>query len=195
MTHVGQRIVVVGTTGSGKTTVARQLAQRLGYPHVELDALYWGPNWAEAPLDVFRERIVQALSANAWIADGNYGKVRDIVWGRADTLVWLDYRLPIILWQLARRAFQRILARKDLWNGNRETFRGQFLSRDSLFLYALSSHSRHRREYAAMLASSEYAHLALVHLRSPQETHEWLLDLRVLDLPRTHLPQQSVRDA
>ena len=174
MTHVGQRTVVVGTTGSGKTTVARQLAQRLGYPYVELDALFWGPNWTPVPFNVFRERTAQALSGDAWTVGGNYSAARDIVWGRADTLVWLDYPLPLIMWQLFRRTIRRIVTREVLWSGNRETFRGQFLSRDSLFVWALNSHARYRRQYAAALASPEYAHLAVVRLRSRRETREWL---------------------
>ena len=177
MNRVGQRIVVVGTTGAGKTTLADQLAQRLGYPRVELDALYWGPNWTEAPPDVFSEHVAHAVSGGNWIADGNYGKVRDIVWGRADTLVWLDYPLLFVLGQLARRAVQRIVTQEELWGGNRESFRGQFLSRDSLFLYALRSHPRHNREFAVLLASPEYAHLKLVRLRSPRKAREWLASL------------------
>lgn len=174
MNQVGRRIAVVGTTGSGKTTLARQLAQRLGYPHVELDALHWGPNWTPAPDDVLRERLTSALSTGTWIVDGNYRKVRDIVWGRADTLVWLDYALPVILWQLARRAVQRIVTREELWGSNRETWRGQFLSRDSLFLWALQTYPKHRREYPALLANPSYAYLKLVRLRSPRQAREWL---------------------
>jgi adenylate kinase family enzyme len=177
MTHVGQRIVVVGTTGSGKTTVARQLAQRLGCPFVELDALFWGPNWIPVPLDLFRERTAQALSGDAWTVGGNYGAARDIVWGRADTLVWLDYPLRLILWQLFRRTIRRIVTQEELWNGNRETFRGQFLSRDSLFVWALDSHARHRREYLASMQKPEYAHLKWVRLHSQRETRNWLAGL------------------
>ncbi|MEW5719873.1 MAG: AAA family ATPase, partial [Chloroflexota bacterium] len=75
---VGKRVAVVGTTGSGKTTLARELAHRLGYPHVELDALHWEPNWGEAPRDVFRARVDAALRGDCWVIDGNYGKARDI---------------------------------------------------------------------------------------------------------------------
>src|SRR5205809_1832315 len=89
-----RRVVVVGTTGSGKTTLAGRLAQRLGVPHVELDALHWEANWVEAGDEVFRERAARALTGSAWVVDGNYSKVRDIVWGRADMVVWLDYPLP-----------------------------------------------------------------------------------------------------
>jgi len=116
---IGKRISVVGTTGSGKTTFARELAQRLGVPHVELDALHWEPNWTEAPLEVFRARVDLALRGEAWVIDGNYSKVRDIIWSRADTVVWLDYALPIILWQLLKRTLKRVFIREELWGKNR----------------------------------------------------------------------------
>ncbi len=177
MTHVGQRIVVVGTTGSGKTTVARQLTQRLGSPFVELDALFWGPNWTPVPANVFRERTTQALSGDTWTAGGNYTAARDIVWGRADTLVWLDYPLLLTMWQMLRRTLRRIVTQEELWSGNRETFRGQFLSRDSLFLWALKSHGRYRREYLASMHKPEYAHLTWLRLHSRQETRIWLSSL------------------
>ncbi len=170
----GQRIIVVGTTGSGKTTLARQLAERRALPHVELDALHWGPNWTEAPTEVFRERVGAAFSRDGWVTDGNYHAVRDLVWGRGDTLIWLDYSLPLILWRLFKRGIWRSATRTELWNGNRETFRGQFLSRDSLFVWALKSYQRRRREYPELFARPEYAHLAVIHLRSPRATRRWL---------------------
>ncbi len=170
---IGRRIAVIGTTGSGKTTLAHELAQRLGYRHVELDALHWEPNWVEASLEVFQERVTQALAGDTWVIDGNYGKVRDIVWARADTIVWLDYALPVILWQLIVRTTKRVITRQELWNGNREGWRA-FWGRDSLFLWALSSHPRHRRDYPALLKQPEYSHLALIHLHSPRETQAWL---------------------
>ncbi|MEW8979717.1 MAG: AAA family ATPase [Symbiobacterium sp.] len=166
---VGRRIVVVGASGSGKTTLARRLAERLGCPHVEVDALHWGPNWTPIPLDEFRSRVDQATAGDRWTCDGNYSKVRDLTWGRADTLVWLDYRLPLVLWRLLRRTLRRIARREALWNGNRESFRTQFLSRHSLFLWALQSHGRHRREYPRVLQRPEYAHLTVIRLRSPRE--------------------------
>src|SRR5215213_5524259 len=86
-----QRIVVVGTSGSGKTTLARELAQRCSLPHIEMDALHWGPNWTEAPIEVFRQRVELALEAPGWVVDGNYSKLRNLVWRRAELIVWLDY--------------------------------------------------------------------------------------------------------
>ena len=120
-----QRLVVVGTSGSGKTTLARRLAAALAVPHIELDALHWEANWQEAPVEVFRERTRAAVAAAAWAADGNYSVVRDIVWSRADTLVWLDYALPVILWRLLIRTARRVAWREELWNGNRETWAAQ----------------------------------------------------------------------
>jgi adenylate kinase family enzyme len=173
----GPRISVVGTSGSGKTTVAGQIAQRLGIPHVELDALHWESNWTEAPIEVFRTRVVQALSGETWAVDGNYGKVRDIVWGRADTVVWLDYTLAVILWQLLRRTVQRSLTQEELWSGNRETLSKALFSRESILLWALKTYRWRKKEYPALLGRPEHAHLKLVHLRSPRETHEWLSTL------------------
>lgn len=174
MNRSERRIAVIGTTGSGKTTLARQLAERLGYPHVELDALHWEPNWTEAPLDLFRARTAHALAGDTWVVDGNYSKVRDIVWSRADTVVWLDYSLPVIMWRLVQRTFRRIFTREELWSGNREHLHSQFFSRDSLFLWALGTYRRRKREYPVLFQQPEYAHLRVVPLRSPRETNAWL---------------------
>jgi energy-coupling factor transporter ATP-binding protein EcfA2 len=172
-----QRIAVVGTTGTGKTTLAHCLAGLLEIPHVELDALYWGPDWIPAPTAVFRERTAQALSGEQWVVDGNYGRVRDIVWRRADTVAWLDYALPVVMGRLVRRTARRIVTREELWSGNREGVRGTFFSRDSILLWALRTYPRRRREYPVLFASPEYAHLTVVHLRSPRAASDWLSTL------------------
>lgn len=176
---IGQRIAVIGTTGSGKTTLAARLALRLDATHVELDALHWEPNWAEAPLDVFRARVTQALSPESWVADGNYSRVRDLVWGRADTVVWLDYALPVILGRLTKRTLHRIVTREELWNGNRESLREAFFSRDSILLWALKTYRRRRSEYPLLFAQPEYCHLTVIRLPSPHFTNRWLDSIRV----------------
>lgn len=177
----GRRIAVVGSTGSGKTTLARELAHRFGSPHVEFDALHWEPNWTQAAVDVFRGRVGEALSGDAWVADGNYGAVRDITWSRADTIVWLDYRLSIILSRLIRRTLRRVTTGEELWNGNRERWAHQF-TRDSLLLWALQTYHRRRRDYTRYLQQPEYAHLTVIHLRSPSETRRWLSSIGSLSL-------------
>ncbi|MGH2461408.1 MAG: adenylate kinase [Chloroflexota bacterium] len=168
------RIVVVGSTGSGKTTLATGLAEILSLRHVELDALHWDPNWTPAPTDLFRERVERALDRDRWVVDGNYRKVRDLVWGRADTIVWLDYSLALIYWRLVRRTIARVHSGKELWNGNRESFREAFLSRESIFLWALKTYRRRKREYSELFQRSEYSRLAIFRHRSPPETERWL---------------------
>jgi adenylate kinase family enzyme len=173
-----RRVAVVGVTGSGKTTLAAALARRLNVPHVELDALFWGPNWTPRPRELFRARAAEALAGDAWVVDGNYSSLRDLIWPRAEVLVWLDYALPLILWRLARRTWQRLTRRTLLWNGNRDRLWHQ-LGRDSLFLWALQTHPRHRRDYPALLAQPEHAHLQLIHLHSPRAAAEWLAQLPI----------------
>ena len=173
----GPRIAVVGVSGSGKTTTAAHLARILEKPHVELDALHWQPNWVMTERETFRRLVAQALSGPDWVTDGNYSKARDLIWGRATTVVWLDYPLLVTLWQLTWRTLKRILSQEELWNGNRETLRGAFFSKDSLFLWALNSYPRHHRTYPQLFASPEYAHLQVIRLRSRRATAAWLKGL------------------
>ncbi len=171
------RAAVVGVTGCGKTTLARGLARRFDVPHVELDALYWGPNWTPRSDETFWALTADALSGAAWTVDGNYGKVRDVVWRRANVLVWLDYTLPVILWRLTRRIWQRSLTHEVLWNGNREQLWPHFFSRDSLYWWALKTYARRRRDYTELPQRPEYAHLKVVRLKTPHEAQRWLAGL------------------
>ena len=173
---LGNRIVVVGVTGSGKTTLAGQLSRRLDLPHIELDALHWEENWTPTPKNRFRQKVQAALASEYWVVDGNYSKARDLIWPRAQTLIWLDYSLSFILWRQISRGLRRIVTREELWNNNRETWR-KFFSRDSLILWAIKTHPRRRREIPQLLKQAEHAHLQTIHLRSAKETEEWLARL------------------
>ncbi len=173
------RIVVVGSTGSGKTTLARELAHLHGVAHVELDALNWDPNWTQAPAEVFRQRVAAALEGReGWVVDGNYSRARDLVWPRATHIVWLDFPLRIVLWRLFWRTLRRWWRQEELWNGNRERFSDNFLSKDSLFLWAIQTHRRRRREFPALFQAPEHEHIHVVRLRSPAETTAWLKEYR-----------------
>ncbi len=169
-----QRISIVGTSGSGKTTLAARLAQTLQCPHIELDALHWDPNWTEVPNELFRSRITEALSGDRWVVDGNYSKVRDLVWSRADTVVFLDYGFWLVLNRILRRTLSRSFRQTELWNGNRESFRKSFLSRDSVLLWMLQTHAKNRAKYPALFQRPEFDHLTVVQLRSPRQTEDWL---------------------
>lgn len=170
----GPRIAVLGVTGSGKTTTARRLARILGIQHIELDALNWQPGWQQVKTEIFRERVTKAIAGPAWVTDGNYSKARDLIWGHATTLVWLDYPLLVVLWQLFSRTIRRTWTGEELWSGNRETWKGSFFSRDSLFLWALQTYPRYQKEFPALFARPEHAHLQVIHLRSRAETDRWL---------------------
>ena len=172
---IGERILVVGSTGAGKTMLARELAARLGAPHVELDALHFAEDWVEVPDKVFVARTAAATEGDSWILDGNYSAVmRDLAWERAETIVWLDYPFLVCGWRLLRRTVLRVISREELWQGNRETFRRSFASRDSILLWFLRTFRRRRRQYEAAMADPANSHLSFVRLRSPHETTRWL---------------------
>jgi energy-coupling factor transporter ATP-binding protein EcfA2 len=171
-----QRILVLGRTGSGKTTLARELAAAICVPHIELDALYFGSDFSTVSLSVLQERTSAAIAGDRWVTDGNKSAVRDLVWPRADTIVWLDYPLVVSLWRLGRRALWRTSVLKAQ-TGERDGNAGlprQFLLAAKGVLTALRSHKGQRREYPRMFAKQENQHLAVVRLRSPRATRDWL---------------------
>ncbi|HEY8806840.1 MAG TPA: hypothetical protein VIN70_04580 [Candidatus Limnocylindria bacterium] len=169
-----RRVVVGGGSGAGKTTFSRALAAKMGVPIIELDSLFHGPNWTPTPTDMFRERVLAATNADAWVIDGNYSVIRDATWGRADTLVWLDLSAPVLLSRVFKRSNQRIRDREELWNGNRETFRNAYLSFDSLYVWVLRSHWRRRRNWPKVLATPAYRHLTVHRFRTSAEAERWL---------------------
>jgi adenylate kinase family enzyme len=183
---VARRINVAGDSGSGKTTTSRAVAARLGLPHIELDGLFHGPDWSTPPKDEFQRLVTTKLdSLDGWVVDGNYtGYLGTLVLERAELLVWLDLPLRTCLRRIWTRTWRRIRTREELWDSkNRETLRGAFFSRDSLFLWTLKAHFRHRREWPARFAAQP--HLEVVRLRTPREVERWLADL-----PEGHSPSQ-----
>jgi adenylate kinase family enzyme len=173
----GKRVAIVGVTGSGKTTLAMRLANQLCIPRVELDTLYWNAGWQPVEVEVFRQRVDAALAPapqGAWVTDGNYRQARDIIWGRADTLVWLDYySLPLALARLLRRTIPRIIRHEVLYNGNYETIRDTFFRRDSLILYLFQSHPRLRATYPGLFAQPEYRDILIIFFRREMRSHKW----------------------
>ncbi len=163
MDKIGRRIVVYGPTGSGKSTVARFLSRREGLPYVELDAIFWLPDWVEKPVEEFRADALAVLESHkdGWVCDGNYGRIRESILPRADTVVWLRLPFRVTFWRLLKRTIQHCRDKRLLWGNNRETLRQAFFSRDSLLLYAWN----HRRVYHEGIGRDleEIPHNAMVH--------------------------------
>jgi adenylate kinase family enzyme len=167
----GPRVVVVGTSGSGKTTLATRLSERLGLPHVELDALQHGPNWQQATEDELRARATVATAAEAWVVDGNYAAVRDVVWPRATAIVWLDLARPVVMVQVIGRSVTRAITRRPLWNDNRERWQ-TWLDADHPIRWAWSTHADRRARYEALVDER------WVRLRTRREVRAWLAGVR-----------------
>ena len=179
-----KRIVVIGTTSSGKSTLAEQLSNKLDLDFIELDALFWEPNWKEADDEVFRKRVETATSlqrgksenSSGWVVAGNYRKVRDIIWPKAQVIIWLDYPFHIVFWRLLTRTIRRAVTQELLWGTNREPFWGhlKIWSQDSLFNWLFKTYWRRKRETPILLSLPEHAHLKLIHFKYPRETEKWL---------------------
>ncbi len=174
-----RRLAVVGTTGSGKSTLAKRLAERFGLELIELDALHWGPNWTPAKPEVLRARVEAATSSKFWVAAGNYHVVRDLIWSRAESIIWLDYSLPFIFWRLIVRTIRRSMFQEELWNGNREKFwwHLKIWSDESLFRWLFKTYWRRKREYASLLTLPEHQHLKIFRFEAEKQTKNWLASL------------------
>lgn len=171
-----QRILVLGSTGSGKSTLAKSLAVVIGGKHIEMDSFRFLPGWQVRANEDFCQLVAEAASIDKWALDGNYGVARPITWPRADTAVFLDYPLSLVLWRITRRTIGRTIRREDLWgSGNRDYIWKHFqFSDESLYYWAIKHHQRRRREIPVLVQSPEYAHLRFVHLTSPRQTAAWL---------------------
>jgi adenylate kinase family enzyme len=139
-------------------------------PFVELDAWVHGPDWSETPDEVLRARLAPVLDDAGWVIDGAYQrKLGNVVLTAADEVVWLDLPMRVWLARLLRRTLRRLIARQELWNGNRESLRGAFWGRDSLFGYALRTHCKRRRSWPRELRG-----LPVTRLRSPRAVADWV---------------------
>jgi adenylate kinase family enzyme len=148
-----------------------------------LDALNWGPNWTAASDEILRARVEEATRSPGWVVAGNYRITRPVTWARAETIIWLDYSFPVVFWRLLTRTIRRAITREELWNGNREKFwwHLKLWSDESLFKWLFKTYWRRKREYSQLFALPEHEHLKVIHFKKPQETEEWLSNIRTND--------------
>jgi len=169
------KINVVGTTASGKTTFGKELAETLGVAFIEMDAIFWEPNWQEPSDTVFFENLQKAIDLPSWVLDGNYTRTIPIKWKDVDTVIWLDYSFRKTIFQSVSRAIKRSYYKTELWpnTGNHETF-GKMFSKDSIILWCLRNYQINRKKYEAAMNNPEYSHIQFVRLRSHREAKEYL---------------------
>jgi adenylate kinase family enzyme len=172
-------LAVVGTTGAGKTTLARSISQCLSIPHVELDGIYHQPGWKRLPEAEFRTKISEEVGRPDWVIDGNYSEVRDLVWTAADVVIFLDYPRSVIMRRVIRRSLGRAATRRRLWNGNRESFRN-LLSRDpeeNIIRWASAAVDTLHERYAGAMDDPNWSRLNFVRLTDPRQAGAFLAAL------------------
>ena len=177
---IGPRISIRGPVGSGKSTLGCTLGQRLGLPVIDLDALYWLPNWQANPLEQFRADVQAALDAcpQGWICVGNYRRVQDLVLPRADTVLWLRLPFRVCFWRVFKRTVTRAWTKQPLWEGNpnRESWRQSFFSRKSILLFAITNRKRQVESILRGLSATSH-HAFIIELRSARDVRRLLQEL------------------
>jgi adenylate kinase family enzyme len=171
-----RRVSLLGVPRSGKTSIGRRLAASLDVPFVELDSLFHQPDWAELSRREFRTQVAHAVAGDDWVVDGNYAAVQDLVWQRADTVVWLDLPRRSITWRIIRRTIRRVMTRERLWNNNREPFSNLYRldPEKNIIRWAWVKHAEYIERYTAAMQDPGYAHLRFVRLRSDHDIAEFL---------------------
>ena len=172
-----RRIWIRGTSGAGKTTLGLAIAEKLGIPAVDLDDLYWLPEWTPRPRDEFTARVAETVAGEAWVLAGNYTTVLETVVPRADTVVWLDYSLPVTFSRILRRTLRRGIRREPCCNGNRESLLLAFFSKRSILWWCLSTHWRRHRECLAFTTETPPEGQVRLRHRSPRDAEAWLREI------------------
>ncbi|WP_343620037.1 shikimate kinase [Acinetobacter proteolyticus] len=174
-------INVVGTSAAGKTTFARQLAQKLGLSYIEMDDLFWLDDWQETPDHEFFAKLQSQIdqAPRGWVLDGNYSRTLDLKLKYIDTIIWLDYSFSLNLYRSVKRAISRAVTQKRLWenSNNRESFKTSFLSKDSIILWMITHHAQNRKKYLAMMDDARYQHIRFIRLTSPKQTAVFLNEM------------------
>nr|WP_260611438.1 hypothetical protein [Streptomyces sp. WAC04770] len=166
------RIALFGAPATGKTTLARWLSTRFHVPYTELDNILFTP-LGSLPLEEFRRQTAAITATGGWIVEGNFSKLADIVWHRADLLIWLDFPLPLILYRITRRSLRHLTGREDTPQARPLTWSTAFFARRSLLRTAIRKHRTNRPRYARQAAETAALGVTVVRLRSPRQVHRW----------------------
>jgi adenylate kinase family enzyme len=176
------RVAVVGTSGSGKSTFARRLAEARGIAFHELDLINWRPGWrsrSEREPEAFIADVDAATSLPEWTIAGGYSKVRALIWSRATYLVWLDLPRSLIMRQVIRRSLQRAASGEDVFPGCREDWT-RLLTAEHPIRWAWDTYHRRKAQFSAMLAEPGFRHLTVIRPTSRAEVEASLRALSSL---------------
>ena len=178
-----QRVLVIGSGGAGKSTLAREIGARTGLPVVHLDALYWQPGWLPTPDAEWRAIVEQLVARDAWVMDGNYGGTLDTRLAACDTVVFLDLPRAVCLTRIVRRWLRNVgRTRADMAPGCPERMTWEFVR--WIWDYPRAHRPNVLRRLAALPAGT-----AVVILRSRRAVRRFLATL----LSATHDPSRSAR--
>jgi adenylate kinase family enzyme len=171
-----KKIIIIGPAGSGKTTLAKQLSARLDLPHLELDSIYHRENWKPLDSIEFQLQVHEFVDQDRWIVCGNYfSKLGLGFWRKADTVIWCDYSFPLVVRRLLKRTLRRTTTGEVLWNNNRESFLGNFFTRDSVIFLMMKSWNKQKRNYEPIFGSQTMLpNTNLVRLKNPAQTRNFL---------------------
>ena len=169
-----KRIVIVGTSCTGKTTLSKTLERKLGIPAQDIDELHWLPDWKHVTTEELEVKVSDFIKADSWSLTGNYSSVRALIWERVDTVIWLNYPLPFVLLQALKRSLKRIFTIELVCNGNRETFIQTFFTRDSILWWIIKSHGRNLERYREAQKNSKYSKIKILEFYDRYELQNWL---------------------
>lgn len=166
------RILVAGTSGAGKTTLADQLSEVRGLPRFEMDNLHWGPGWT--PRATFLDDVASAVTADAWVTEWQYSDARPALARRAHAMIWLDYSVPRRMYWVTRRTIIRRATRQPLWDSGltEEPLHTFFTKKEHIIRWAWRT--RRNLDHLPQLVEREHPHLALYRFISPKQVQHWL---------------------
>ncbi|MBK22634.1 MAG: adenylate kinase [Halobacteriovorax sp.] len=173
-----KKILVVGSSCTGKTSTARLIEKELGIPFTDMDDLFWKPNWGESSEEELRLKMTKATDAESWVMSGNFRRTNDITWARADAIVWLNLPFPVVLRQAIYRTLKRILTKESICNGNRETFSKVFFSRSSILMWVFRTYPTMFERYKEVQKKPLYKTYKFFEFHDHYEVRNWINSLK-----------------
>lgn len=176
-----ERVSIVGSSASGKTTLAKAIADSLDIPHLELDSVHHQPDWEPLPDEEFQAEVKPFVAGDRWVVDGNYNSkgVLDIVWRHADTVIWLDLSRAATMSRVVRRSIRRAATKEELWNGNRERWPNLVATtpEENIILWTWTRFESNRDRYEARMSDPKWSGLTFHRLQNQHEVDAFVASL------------------